>query len=161
MPSFKDSQGNEYDVRLTVKSWRFVKEKTGVDLAGDFQKSMLTIHSDIAAFTNVLYHLVRDQTDGDEEAFFDRLNGDSLEAAREAVVDAVIDFFPNQNQRATAKELVTKANVLEGHLTRKARVVMDEKAKRFRDQIDSTSGESLSKLLEDLGLPPGDSPSAN
>lgn len=164
MTSFKDADGKEYTIRLNVRLWQFVKEKTGVDLAGDFQKSMLVLHNDLAAFCNVLYHIVKgsNQFDGDEAAFFDVLNGEALEAAREAVVHAVIDFFPNRNQRDTATEVVKKANVLQDSLARRAKVVIDEKATSLTERISrSTSSDTLGKLLDELGETRGNTPSAN
>jgi hypothetical protein len=162
MASFKDSSGKEYNVRLTVKTWRHVKEKTSVDLAGDFQKSILLLHSDPLVFCNVLYHLVQDQHQGDEESFADLLDGQTLEAARNAVVSAVIDFFPNQNQRATAAEMVKRADALAEKVGTKAKLTMDQKATEFENRINEASTESFGTLLADLeGSIRGLTPSAN
>jgi hypothetical protein len=162
MASFKDSAGKEYTLRLTFRMAVVIKEKTTVDLIGDFQKAWMQIHSDVPTFCNVLFHMVKgnNQFDGDEAAFFDLLDGDTLEAARNAVVESVIDFFPNQ-QRTPLKEMDKKAKVVGDLIGKKARVVMDERVSRVEKQINEATGDSFGTLLEDLQSSLGHTPSAN
>lgn len=149
MAKFKDTDGKEYTVVVRYAEWDNVERETGVDLNGDFLKTWERFEEDPRVFVNVLFHLLKGQHDGNPAAFAERLDGDVLEAARVAVVDAVTDFFPKLKREA-AKKMVTKANVFRGEIAAKAMVVMDELAADQTAKLRSASSESFGSVLESL-----------
>jgi hypothetical protein len=151
MAKFKDSSGKEYTLRLTFGVWRQIKDGTGVDIAADFEKVYVRLHTELDVFANVLFHFCKgcNQFEGDEAAFAEILDGETLEAAREAVVAAVIDFFPNR-QKTAATTMIQKARVLEDAIGTKAMLVMDETLTKTMRGVKDSSSESFGPLLASL-----------
>jgi hypothetical protein len=161
MASFQDANGKQYTLRLTFADVQQIKAVTGIDITKAFDpKSGETekLFGDIYAFCNVLYMLCKSQHGGDEASFAETLDGDVLEAARGAVVAAVIDFFPSQPQRKTMTAIWKKSEDVTDALATEAIKAITETA----DQLitgASNGSLSISQALQAASL--GTSPSAN
>ena len=103
MHCFVDSQGRSWTIRVDVNSIRRVREATGVD----FGKVLIdkTIMSDLSQdackLVDVIYILVRPQCESqnvDAESFGAAMVGDPIDAACEALLDAIMDFFPSSRR---------------------------------------------------------------
>lgn len=103
MATFKDENGKEWSVRLSTLMVNRVREDAGVNLMdvlspGDDGELLLgKLVDDVFVLGSVLWVLVREQADSEgitPEQFADRLRGQSLEDAGNAILDALEDFLP-------------------------------------------------------------------
>lgn len=113
MKLFKDNNGKEWILDINVGTIELVKARTGVDLTKLFEGQMELLgklFSDPVQLVVVLWAAVRqpDATDDDRLKFYSVLRGDALESAATALVEDVIDFFPNRRQREIWRETVKK-----------------------------------------------------
>lgn len=109
MPAFKDSSGREWLVRLSAPLINDVRKELDTDLVS-LSDPVFPKLLDFALLVNVLWVLVRKQASAagiTDIQFGESLVGDSLDGATEALVDAVLDFFPlriRQTMRALANQ---------------------------------------------------------
>ena len=98
MPAFKDSAGRQWPVAITIAAARRVKQTLDVDLlnldAGE-PPVIQRLH-DMATVVDVVYVLCMPDADAagiDDAEFAERLDGRAAGAARNALWDALRDFF--------------------------------------------------------------------
>ena len=107
MARFKDANGLEWD--LTLSTGMLGKLRTDAQFSLSKQggaEQLGKLLSDPEAFGKVLWVLVEKQAIArniEPEAFAFSLDGDALEAATTAIIEAVIDFFQRAGSRQTAK----------------------------------------------------------
>jgi hypothetical protein len=107
---FKDVQGRDWDVVVDVVAIKQVRSALSVDLAKLFESEAKKVFGDPCLLVDVLFVLCRDQCEGRKLSDIDfgrSLGGDSLKLAGKALADAVIDFFPS-DQQAPCRELLAK-----------------------------------------------------
>ena len=108
MPSFKDTNGREWSVRLDGPTIRDVRKSCDVDLAdnGQFHERLA---QDICLLVDVLWEVCkRHAPDGyTDRQFGEAINGDILERASAALLEAALDFFPPK-KRSLVSALVSK-----------------------------------------------------
>ena len=109
MSKFKDNEGREYVLSLNVAAVKKIKEKTGVDLIN--LDSMPGQLSDVYKLFDVLWMLIEGQNDVTPEEFGAAMAGDSIEAATDALLQMVVDFFPGR-RREVLNTCLEKAKVL-------------------------------------------------
>jgi len=178
MSQFQDSHGEQWPIRITIGTAIRVKNLLGIDLlqpleappkkgeelaegasalADDEQLPLLTrIHLDPILLCNLLYVVVKpdaEQRQISDEAFAERLSGEALHAAYEALMESWSDFFQGLNRpeivRAISKyrEVTRRAYELGGQL-----IDSDE----FNEQIE----QELQKIPGSLsGSSPAESES--
>lgn len=122
MPSFRDSNGREWLVRVDVWTIEEVRDATGVNLYGLFAEEMKALGellSDPVRLVKVLYLVCREEAEKsgvDARQFGRGIAGDALGAAGMALMRGVIDFFP-EPQRSTLRKwlsLVERASEIAG-----------------------------------------------
>jgi hypothetical protein len=131
MRSFTDTLDREWKISLDWDLHEQVKQREGVLLLtlGDNDCELLAkLHTDFALLVNILWILCEEQAASlgvvDDEKmpatrkFAKGLGGDVLENAAKALVGAVIDFFPNRDQRAGLANLMEKVEQTHGLLTK-------------------------------------------
>lgn len=112
MASFKDSEGRTWTVAVNNAVLKKVRSKHEVDLykvAAANREQFFALLNDPVALGDVLYTICEGEAASrscDEEAFGRMLCGDVLEQATEAFVSAVIDFFPNAQDRKNLRVLM-------------------------------------------------------
>ena len=137
-PRFTDVHGRAWTLTLTVGSLLDVRRETGVDLAGALKSEAALsdlIFGDPATLVGLLYVLCESQakTAGvTPEAFGYGFDGATVEAATEALIAAVADFFP----RSRIGQAIRR------NLTATMRRAEDEAIK----VIDAAAGASPSKI---------------
>lgn len=98
--SFRDAQGRTWHLLLTIGRARAIREATGVDVGrvedGTF---FVQLRRDPETFAAVLWLLCEKQAELlnpplTPAMFVEALDGNSLDAAREAIAQAVISFTP-------------------------------------------------------------------
>ena len=140
LKTFKDANGESWRIKITigkVKEVRdFVLDKDGkpVDLF-EFVNDNLAyrLFIDPVLFVDVLWVLCKDEAVGrklTKEAFQDLLNGETLEEAERAFVEAFVDFFP----QAQKGQVLTIA----------------ETAAQFRQTLRETQQKAVAEQIKKL-----------
>lgn len=112
-PSFSDRKGREYFPRLDFVKLRRIRE-IGVDLGNveELGKAWAGLLVDDLKALDVIW-LASRRDDITADDFQSAMDGDTLEAAREALRQAIVNFTPPA-RRATAE--VATQKVMEGYL---------------------------------------------
>jgi len=116
MHSFRDAKGRDWTIDINVTSIRYVKARIDVDLLSIVGGDLLgRVAGDPALLCDILYVLCEDQAKaaGISDLDFGRgLAGDALEAASDAFLEDLADFFPRA-RRGLLKEALAKMRELE------------------------------------------------
>lgn len=110
MHKFKDREGHEWTLQMTVAQARQLKDRLSLDVF-DVQ-SLQQLAEDPFTAANVLYVLCEKQAQAAEisdEQFGERLAGDSFEEAITALLEEFVDFFPKR-QREVLKTILATLN---------------------------------------------------
>ena len=120
MHTFTDNAGRVWTANLNVATLKRVRALAGVDLAsailverdGRVEASLLErLASDPALLVDALYALCKDEADKlkvTDEDFGRAMAGDAILGATDALLDEIVDFFPNP-KRAILQRLVAAA----------------------------------------------------
>lgn len=112
-PTFEDAAGRRWRLAVTIGRAREIKQITGVDFAnladGQF---FLRLRESAETFAQVLWLLCESQAQAANPPvtpaqFGEALDGDALDAAREAIQQAAINFTPASRRGAVAAALRT------------------------------------------------------
>lgn len=109
MPSFK-AGGREWLVTIDGPKIKRVRESLNVDLGARDCKQFDALTSDPVLAGDVLCELLRKDIDAagiGQDVFLGYLTGDEGEAAGNALIEAIIDFFPSR-QRSLLREMLAK-----------------------------------------------------
>jgi hypothetical protein len=119
MRSFVDTKHRRWSVEITVGHVRDVRKRLGLDLPSlidDGCKGLGDLLADPCRFVDVLWCLI--EPDGafsgvTDEEFGRSLGGDMLDAASDAFVGALIDFFPSPQTRASLRKIIETVKALQ------------------------------------------------
>jgi hypothetical protein len=107
MPSFRDSSGKTWEVRVDVAAVKRVLDLAQVDLRViESGKTLAELALDPIKLVDTLYAVVKPQVDAaglSDEQFAALFAGDVLEQAATALIDGILDFFPASQRPALAK----------------------------------------------------------
>lgn len=104
MAKFKDSEGREWLLTINVPVMKRVQDRTGFHLGKLFNddcKILQEITGDVITFGSVLYAMVEPQAKAanvSEDAFLESLSADAIDAAGDALLEAVQDFSPSRTR---------------------------------------------------------------
>lgn len=151
MKSFTDNAGQEWRLNYSLGAKRIIKRDFGVDLVdlfGDNNKEAVAIIFDdyerLASILWVLCQSQAEQSGVSPDEFAERLGGDVFADAADALVEAVIDFFPNPNRRKALRGWVASVRKVQHRmLTEVAPLKLEE----LDDQVSSLTTDQLVKLL--------------
>jgi len=130
MHRFTDGAEKSWDVVINVGQIRKVRDTLSLDiykLIDDRAQPLSDLLSDPCRLVDVLYVLCREQAEKagvSDEDFGRSFSGDSLEAAGEAFLAELVDFFPGR-PRASLKKLLEKSKALKGLLMDRAEKEID------------------------------------
>lgn len=153
MASFTDANGNEWTVQIDIPTVKELK-KQDLDVLAMFEGEMQVFEKvigDPITLVDTLWIVCKEQTDQGETAFAKALVGDALMRAAHALVEAVIDFFPDPKRRQALKEMFrkikeTEAILLDNVEREMAALGPDEMAEAIRNALGEKSGESQDSL---------------
>ena len=111
MPVFKDATGKEYIVSLNIRKVKMLKE-LGMDIMAQDGSGLKAIADDACLLCDCLYRICVDDENITQDEFLNAMHGDSIEAAANAMIEAVIDFFP-QSRRNLLKRAVEKSRAMQ------------------------------------------------
>ena len=110
MSSFKDTQGRNWTFECNVFTLARCKRETGIDLARAIEKGATVVDDitgDVSVFFAVLVSLLKEQMEkvgADDESLGRAINDeDVVIEATQALVRAVIDFFPKSRSATLRK----------------------------------------------------------
>lgn len=108
-PSFRDSEGREWRLKLSIAVAQAIRDELGVDF-GDLDEGRLFLRlgSNPYQLAQVLWMLCEKQCDREEVSpaeFAEGLDGDSIDAALEALIEATV-LFTRRPMRAALRKLV-------------------------------------------------------
>ena len=165
MHFWKDTEGREWSTALNVTTLKRVKALAGVDLMQAIQGDILErLNSDIVLLCDVLYAVHKDEADSrgiSDEAFGRALAGDALEAATRALVEDLVDFFPNAATRRLLKKALEISAAETARAFATAEAALEAPPTATEPEAQSTAGGSSGNAPESAGSPPIPSPSAN
>lgn len=136
MRSYKDRHGNQRQVSITLGTRRRIREDMQLDIlaaAGDpklLDQLVTTVATDEAAVMRMLAIVHGTTSEALEEAF----DGTVFDQAQTALMEAIIDFFPESNP------------------VRQPLLALIHKAKTFRDETCSRMASVLTEHAEKLDL---------
>ena len=137
MPSFKDTEGRIWTLRITVAAIRRIKDIAGIDL-GDFSVfgeggPFSDLGSDSCRLVEIVYAAVKPEADilgVTMEKFMESFVGETVVKASEALLESLADFFPGSQGL-----LIRRALELSG----KAKEDADAQLRRF---VEETLGKA-------------------
>ena len=131
MRTFKDNQGREWTVEITVAAIKRVRGLAGVDLMEVLEGSNGLIEKlvrDPVLLCDVIYAACKPQADErqiTDEAFGASMAGDAIEHATAALLEELVDFCPSPRDRANL-----------GRVLKATRDVMDKARDVVERRID-------------------------
>ena len=131
MRTFKDNQGREWTVEITVAAIKRVRGLAGVDLMEVLEGSNGLIEKlvrDPVLLCDVIYAACKPQADErqiTDEAFGASMAGDAIEHATAALLEELVDFCPSPRDRANL-----------GRVLKATREVMDKARDVVERRID-------------------------
>jgi len=161
MPTFVDIENRTWNVAVNVASIKRVKELLGEDLL-DWQPILERLLIDPILLVDVIYVICKPQADVLEltdEQFAEAMAGDTIARAKQALVEGLIDFFPDAKDRENARIAIQKFD----RLTDKARDLIKARlqSKSLSQEIEAALarvGDSFGSSPEFLVSPPGPLP---
>ena len=131
MRTFKDNQGREWTVEITVAAIKRVRGLAGIDLMEVLEGSNGLIEKlvrDPVLLCDVIYAACKPQADErqiTDEAFGASMAGDAIEHATAALLEELVDFCPSPRDRANL-----------GRVLKATREVMDKARDVVERRID-------------------------
>jgi hypothetical protein len=123
MRSFTDRAGTKWDVEINVSAIKRVRGLLNINLLDVVDGKLLDdLIRDPIRLCDIIYALCKPQADQlglNDEAFGQRMAGDAIAQATDALTAEIVDFFPNAQDRANlARVLETTAAALTSVRTR-------------------------------------------
>ena len=151
MPSFKDTRGNEWLLRLDVGKIRDVRELHKVNLAAIDGTAYDKLESDPELLVNVLWTLCKSQAGEksvSEVQFGEGLVGDAIDNATAAMLEAIGDFFP-KSKRQMIQTLAQKTRAMRDVGLAKAMAKLNdpELETRMQEAMDRKLNADVEKIL--------------
>ena len=129
MASYTDANQISWRVEIDGFIMRRIKQEVGFDICDLVGKeaSLSTLLMDVSKTIDVLWICCEEQAVTlkiDEIGFAKGLRGDALGNATDALLDAVVDFFPTMEQRTAAKTVLQTARKAGQNLLQQATKVL-------------------------------------
>lgn len=118
MATFQDHEGRDWHLELDIPTARRIRKLLHIDVL-NFETCLPKLSADPILLCDVLWVIVEEQAQRHkvtDEQFGVALMGETLEAAADAFVQALIDFFPPR-RRQLLTTLQETATTLENTLT--------------------------------------------
>jgi len=174
MKTFTDNTARAWTVSLNVGTLKRVRDLCKVDLMQAVEGKLVEkLIADPVLLCDVLFAVCKEEADKrqvPDEEFGRCLGGDTLDAATTALLEELVDFFP-QRRREVLKKALDKMNKLQEKSVKAAMVFLDspELDRRVENAVANIlsrnlpmdSGLSHGSLPDDSASIPIPSPSAN
>jgi len=128
MASFTDSKSKDWNVAISVEDVRQVRAVCGVNLYEAIDGNLFAkLAGDPVALVDVLYVVCKSQADSrgiNAEEFGRALAGDSIEKASDALIEAIIDFFPKA-RREVLRQIAAKLATVQAKVATRAKAIIE------------------------------------
>ena len=145
MKSFTDNTGRTWTLSVTVGTIKRVRALCNVDLAG-----VISIESGAQPKVDVLYAVCKPEADAkgvSDEEFGQAMSGDAIEMATTALLDEVIDFFP-ETKRKVFRKILDATRRFENRGKKALQTLLDDPA------LDGKIDAALEQLTTSSGTLP-------
>lgn len=162
MPTFCDKEGTTWSIDFTIGAARRIKSELKIDLLkpmSEGQPGHLQLLGDLELLINSLWIVCRKQAEGQsitDQEFGERLGGDALGDATEALLEALLDFF-RKSRRMHEAAIIHRtveqmhrlmdrvATEINGeHVGRLCDAKLDESIRSFNETLDREIGGAKS-----------------
>ena len=131
MPSFKDTENRDWNVRIDVQTVRDVRNSTGIDIARllTSTEGHKALHDDVIQLVDIIYEICKRQADSrgvSAEDFGRSLAGDALNAAVTAFEEAIVEFLPESQSRSIARSVIDAGRELQAKGKAKIRSAIEK-----------------------------------
>lgn len=164
MHTFADNLGRMWYVAVNVATIRRVRAALNIDLyqlCDDGMQALGKLVADPVRLADVLYVLcqedAREKRVSDED-FGRALGGDAIQAAAEALVEELVDFFPDERSRAALRRVIAAGRQVRTKLLDHAETML---GRLDPDSCASALISSWTSSRESSASTPAPSPSAN
>lgn len=145
MKQFADLNGRTWAVRVDVGAMKRL-QAVGINLTDLAEDTILKLFTDPIFLGDVLWHICKPAADAaqvSEAEFASGLAGDVLEAARTALVDALIQFQPRAGQREALQRALEATDET---ITRAYAAVAEQlKSTDFTADVDAVLQNAMKK----------------
>jgi hypothetical protein len=150
---FKDTNGTLWTLSISIKNYITIRQKFGIDVADVFNKdsswlAQLAAQDDLMSLIGIILEVSSDERKErgiSEDEFFALFDGDTLEAATTAFIEAIVLFLPAHKQAA----MQTVIEAVEMGL-QKTEETMAASKDRLVQKVSETMDEAAKEVLEDL-----------
>jgi hypothetical protein len=131
MHTFADNVGRTWYVAVNVTTIRRVRAALDVDLyqlVDEGMQALGRLVADPVRLADVLYVLCKDDADAkniSDEDFGRALAGDAITSAAEALVEELVDFFPDERSRAALRRVIAAGREVRTKLLTHAETMLD------------------------------------
>ena len=142
MRTFQDNAGRTWSVSVTVDAVKRVRDLLKEDLL-DVEQVLPRLLVDPILLCDCIYCVCKPQADAENVSDVDfgrAMAGDAIARAKAALIEELVDFFPEPSQRQTLRLAVAKHGKLS------ARVAEALKARLERDELPREIEAALSEL---------------
>ena len=154
MKTFKDNAGRTWTVGVDVAAIKRVRSLLDVDLMGAVEGKLLErLVSDPVLLCDVIYCVCKPEADSrgvSDEDFGRAMAGDAIEHATTALLEELVDFFPQARRRLLRKALA-KLKTLEARVLEVAEMKLDG------PELEAEMEAALRELGGSSGSSPGSS----
>ncbi len=159
MKVFKDTTGREWTVAVNVSAVKRVRDLLGIDLMDALGGSLVSkLISDHVLLVNIVYAVCKPQTDAagiTDEEFGERMAGDAIDDATDALLDELVSFSPNPRDRAALGKVLEKTR----EVMNKARDLTEERIKG--GELERAGEEVIAQMRGKRGPSSGAAPGAS
>jgi hypothetical protein len=152
MKTFQDNAGRTWTLSVNIATVRRVRDILGVDLLDIDEGDLFTKLADNPILLgDILFVLIKPEAEKlgiSDEDFGYAMGGDAFEAASDALMVDLIDFFPTP-KRNLLKKVLQKAKVYQDKLGKQAdaQIEAGELDKIFEKIIQGDGGNSSTNVL--------------
>ena len=144
MRTFRDNAGRDWTIAVNVAALKRLRATLDVDLMKIVEGDLLErLYTDPVFLVDVIYVLCKPQADErgvSDEQFGQAMAGDAIELATDALIDEIIDFFPNRRDRERARQVLEKFRAA---------------LEKVHDALDARAeSPELQRRLEEIALEP-------
>lgn len=154
MSTFTDAKDRQWTIAVTVGDIKRVRNEAKIDLGDPTPETMERLATDPVLLVDVLWSLcsvqAKERGVSDEE-FGRALVGDPIDAATEALIEAVVDFFPGQRRsllrRANAKAATVRQKAYDLALAKLDDPTLEQQVeKAMQARMDADVQKALTRL---------------
>lgn len=166
MPQFMDCEARTWNLRIDIDAIRRVRSAYSIDLATALAspETLDRLTSDIVLTIDVIYEICRPVAEKfrvTPEMFGRSLAGDALGQAVTAFEEALVEFLPESNRRATARRILEAGKALQTQTALRITNAMDQGLleKGIQEQLtslDQMIEKALQKSAPSTGQPSSD-----